>query len=168
MAESDFKDLKTFEEELRKMVDTYKEGLKVIESEYQILLKQQDKLPKKFIISYDFEDALILASQLKHRSIQMLKNSTGLYEAAKIDVDYLESQLLLNVADEFLRDKFDKITDNLRRAFVSSHKGLKSLLKVKGKLMALQEASEKLVRAFESDEVNCRKFVEMKNKLKGM
>lgn len=161
-------DVKSITEEITKLFNKYKEGYKVIEEEYKNLVKKQDNLPKKFVTHYDFEDSVILASQLKHRSIQLFKNSMALYGSVKLDIDYIDAQLRLYVVEDFLRDKYDKVTDAARNAYVNSFKGTRELGKLKVKLESIQDAADKLVRAFEGDEVNCRKFLEMKNKLKGL
>ena len=161
-------DVKSISEEIAKLYGKYKEGYKVIEEEYKVLIKKQDNLPQKFVTHYDFESSVILASQLKHRAIQLFKNSMGLYGSVAIDLDYIDAQLRLYVVEDYLRDKYDKITDASRNAYVISFKGNRELMKLKKKLEAVQDAADKLVRAFEGDEVNCRKFLEMKNKLKGL
>lgn len=166
--ENKIHDVKSITEEITKLFNKYKEGYKVIEEEYKNLVKKQDNLPKKFVTNYDFEDSVILASQLKHRSIQLFKNSMALYGSVKLDIDYIDAQLRLYVVEDFLRDKYDKVTDAARNAYVNSFKGTRELGKLKVKLESIQDAADKLVRAFEGDEVNCRKFLEMKNKLKGL
>lgn len=159
-------------EALNKSLGNYVEGYKLLEKEMKSLEDHQQKFPGKYLQKAsegNYEDLLILASQLKHRSIKLNRNSAGLLVNTATDLDYYESQILLYFAEVFLKDKgFDKVTDLLRNSYLSSSKEIKKLRVVKGKLKALMESAEALVRAFESDEVNFRKFMDMKNKLKGI
>ncbi len=155
-------------EEFKKLIEKYVEGYKLMEKEYKTMLEQQKKFPKKFAEKEDFEDLVILASQLKHSSIQLNKNCTALLGSIDIDIDYLESHIVLYFAEDFLKDKFDKVTDQMRKHVLNNKKEMRVLKKNKIHLQALQEAAEKLVRAFEGDEVNCRKFLDLKNKLRGL
>ena len=155
-------------EEIKTLLERYKKGLEIIDKELLTLNQQKDRLPKKFSEKEDFEDHLILASQLKHRSITLQRNSTALSGTIDIDYDYIYAQLLLYCAEEFLLGKFDKVTDKLRDQYVNSKKDLKALLKMRVKIRVIEETASQLVRAFESDEVNCRKFLDLKNKLRGL
>jgi hypothetical protein len=159
-------------EALGKSLTNYIEGYKLLEKEVKSLEDHQQKFPAKYLTKAsegNYEDLLILASQLKHRSIKLNRNAAGLLVNTDTDLDYYEAQILLYFAEPFLKDKgFDKITDLLRNSYLSSSKEIKKLRVVKGKLKAVMESAESLVRAFESDEVNFRKFMDMKNKLRGI
>ncbi len=159
-------------EMLQKEIATFEEAFKIIDKELKSLENKQQKFPEKYIAKAtegDYEDLLILASQLKHKSIALSRNITGVFVALDAELDYFESQILLYYAEHFLKEKgFDKITDLLRNSYLSSNKELKKLKILKGKFKAHEKSAEQLVRAFESDEVNFRKFLDMKNKLKGL
>jgi hypothetical protein len=159
-------------ESLKKSLENYSEGYKILEKEYKNLEEQQRKFPEKYLsraTEGNYEDLLILASQLKHRSIKINRNSTGILVNLDTDLDYYEAQILLFFAETFLKEKgFDKVTDLLRNSYLSSNKEIKKMRSLKGRVKALKDSAESLVRAFESDEVNFRKFLDMKNKLKGM
>lgn len=157
-----------FNEEITKLITRYDEGQKLMDKEYKVLLEQQKRLPRKFAEKEDFEDYVILASQLKHRAIQLNKNTTALLGALDIDIDYFEAHFILYSVEDFLRDKFDKITDQMRKYALNNKKEIRNIRKIKARISPIQEAAEKLVRAFESDEVNCRKFLDLKNKLRGL
>lgn len=155
-------------EEIKALLVRYKQGQDILDKELALLNTQREKLPKKFSEKEDFEDFLILASQLKHRAITLQRSSTSMSGTIDIDYDYIYAQLLLYSAEDFLKDKFDKVTDKLRDQYVNSKKDLKALLKIRVKIRAVEGSAAQLVRAFESDEVNCRKFLDLKNKLKGL
>lgn len=157
---------------LVKEITTFEEAYKIVDRELKSLEIRQQKFPEKYITKAtegDYENLLILASQLKHKSITLSRNITGVMVALIAELEYYEAQILLYFAEYFLKEKgFDKITDLLRNSYISSSKELKKLNVLKGKLKALEKSAEQLVRAFESDEVNFRKFLDMKNKLKGL
>ena len=163
---------KQLQELLQKQITTFEEAFKIINKEIRILEEKKAKFPEKYLAKAtegNYEDLLILASQLKHKSISLSRNITGVYVAVDAELDYFESQILLYFAEYFLKEKgFDKITDLLRNSYLSSNRELKKLKVLKGKLKAVEKSAESLVRAFESDEVNFRKFLDMKNKLRGL
>lgn len=157
---------------ITKSLANYMEGYKLLDKEYQNMEAQQRKFPEKYLKRAEegnYEDLLILASQLKHKAIKINRNATGVLVNLDADLDYYEAQILLYHAEVFLKEKgFDKITDLLRNSYLSSSREIKKLRVYKGRLKALKDSAESLVRAFESDEVNFRKFLDMKNKLKGI
>lgn len=157
---------------LKKQIDHFAEASKLIEAEMKSLEARQKKFPEKYLQKANegnYEDLLIQAAQLKHKSILLNRNVAGIYVAIDSEIDYYESQILLYFAEYFLKEKgFDKITDLLRNSYLKSSKELKKLKILKGRIQGNQKASEQLVRAFESDEVNFRKFLDMKNKLRGL
>lgn len=159
-------------EVLRKSLANYVEGYKLLDKEYKTLETKQKQFPVKYLVKAsegNYEDLLILAAQLKHQSIKINRNATGLLVNLVTDLDYYESQMLLYFAEIFLKEKgFDKVTDLLRNSYLSSSKEIKKLRALKGKVKAIVDSAEDLIRAFESDEVNFRKFMEMNNKLKGI
>ena len=142
---------------------------KTLMGSFKQLQANQGQLPKKFIgQDDDYEDFVLQSADSKHKAIELWRDSLGSYESLSADLDYFTAQLKLYVAESFLSEHgFDRATDALRDSFVKSNKKIKELIKLKGKLESLSGASERLVRAFESDEVNCRRLLERKNKLTG-
>lgn len=157
---------------LNKKIEKYNDVYKIINAEIKALDDRQKKFPEKYMARANegnYEDLLILASQLKHRAIVVTRNVTGALVELDAELDYFESQILLYFAEYFLKEKgFDKITDLLRNSYLKSNKELKKLKVLKGKIKAVEESTEALIKAFESDEVNFRKFLDMKNKLRGL
>ena len=156
------------DEEMLGLITEYEKALSLLENEYKMLSSRQDKFPHKFVATIDFEDFVILASQCKHKSISLMKNSMAISGRIESDMDYIESLIRMHLADLFLKDKFDRVTDVLRESYIKSNKNIKKLKKLKKEIISFPDVSEKLVRAFEGDEVNCRKFLDMKNKLRGL
>lgn len=155
-----------------------KEEKKKFFSEGEMLKKQIDNLKEQIEkfrkysfdvneerINYFYDDLVLFVSNCKHDSIDLHKISLTTTEDLKVEIDYIEAQLLLNVSEEYLASKgFTKITQDLRTAFVKSNKKFKSLKKILNKSMGILEAAKKLPFAFESDEVEYRRFSERKSK----
>jgi len=134
------------------------------------LILEQDKFPKQFSGELeDYEDHILLASQCKHKAISLSKDLIALFEAMISDYNYFSSQMKLYLAESFLQEHgFDKPTEALRDAYVSADENLRDFLKIKGKMKALSNAAEKLVKAFESDETNYRRLLERQTRLTGI
>lgn len=160
---------KQMNEQLLVFVNEYQKASKLLEDEFEFLYKEHDKFPKKYSDKDDFENFLLLASSLKHRSIRFMKSAMSIDGRISSDLDYFESMLTIHLADTFLEDKgFDKVTDKLRVYYVNSNKNIKELRKYKSSISSFVDIAEKMVRAFDADEVDCRKFLDMKNKLRGL
>lgn len=142
----------------------------VLMKEYKNLQKEQGKLPKTYTNNdQDFEDHILAAANAKHQAIELYRSSLTAYDSICADLDYFSAQLKLYLAESFLQEHgFDRPTDNLRESFVKSNATIKDLTKVQGKLEALSSATDKLVKAFENDETNCRRLLERKTKYLGM
>lgn len=158
----------SFKDEMKKLIDQYSKAEEFLRKEFDLLSKQQEKLPQKFSQHEDFEDFVILASECKHRSIRLLRHALAASGTLGADMDYVVGHLRLYIAEDFLKQHVDKVTDLLRNSYISSNKSVRALIVLQSKIDAFTEVSEKLVRAFEGDEVNCRKFMELRNKLKGL
>lgn len=118
---------------------------------------------------YFYEDLVLFVSNCKHEALDLWKFSIALYESMEADSDYFNARFFLEVADEALRDKgFGKVTEALREHFLNSKNEIRSFKKVAAEALALKDASKKLVDAFESDEVNFRRFFDKKLNLVGM
>lgn len=160
---------KDLNDELIALHTEFMTGKNLIEKEYTKLENLYDTFPKNFSAKVDFEDFLIKSSICKHQAISLMKNSMALYGRIECDLDYYESIIKIYLAGDFLKNKgFDRITDTLRDSYISSNKNIIALRKIKKEFKTFEESSEKLIRLYEGAEINCRKFVEMKNKLKGL
>lgn len=156
---------------LSKVIAHYTTALNSLEKNYKDGEEAKATFPEKYISSKDedYENLLILAANLKHQMVSLNKMAMGIYSSVSIELDYNEAQILLNHSELALKQKgFDKITDTLRQSYLSSSKEIKKIRVLKGKIRAVMEASDDLIKAFESDEVNFRKFLDMKNKLRGL
>lgn len=114
-------------------------------------------------VKYFYEDLLLFVSSCKHEAREVWRYSLALCDDLDTDISYCEAQLLLEVADEYLKSKgFAKVSESLRKAFVNSQEDFKELKKLYGRVKALKDSSRKLLDNFEADEVNYRKFSERK------
>lgn len=166
------KKLNSTKEELDKELSAisarYKTLFKTLELKHKKLDSAHEGFPKTFLSETKYEDFVLQASQLKHESIQLLREALALSSSCKTDYEYLESQLKLYSADSFLKDKFDKVTEGLRDSFVKGNPHMRVLKKSLSGLESLAITSEKLVRSFEADEVNFRKFHQVKGSITGL
>jgi hypothetical protein len=155
--------------EMKALLSSYRDGESLMSKRVDDLIVEQEKFPKKFSGSTeDYEDYILLASQCKHHAISLFRDLTALYESINTDFNYFSSQLKLYLAESFLSDHgFDKPTESLREAYVSSDETIRDFSKVKARIKANANASEKLVKAFESDETNYRRLLERQTKLTG-
>lgn len=149
------------------LFEKYKEFDKRLKEDYQKLIKLKESFPVKYIESEDFEDLVLKASNAKFNAILLARKSNGLSSEIKYELEYLVSVFKLNIADEALSEKFDKITEGLRDAYVSSKKELKNLKKLSENVDIFAESSERLIRMFDSDEINFRRMAEKKNRMMG-
>lgn len=118
---------------------------------------------------YFYEDLVLFVSNCKHEALDLWKYSIALYESMEADSDYFNARFFLEVADDALRDKgFGKVTEALREHFLNSKGEIRNFKKVAAEAVALKDSSKKLVDAFESDEVNFRRFFDKKLNLVGM
>lgn len=142
----------------------------ILIKEYKNLQKEQGKLPKHYTDNnQDFEDHILAAANAKHQAIELYRSSLTAYDSISADLDYFSAQLKLYLAESFLQEHgFDRPTDSLRESFVKSNATIKDLIKVQGKLESLSGATERLVKAFENDETNCRRLLERKTKYQGL
>lgn len=156
--------------EIKNLLSEYSKMEKFLANKLDSLISEQEKFPKQFSGKLeDYEDYILLASQCKHNSISLSKDMIAIYESMNSDYNYFASQMKLYLAESFLQEHgFDKPTEALRDAYVAADDGLRDFLKVKGRFKALTNASEKLVKAFESDETNYRRLLERQTRLTGI
>ena len=153
-------------------LELYKKSFDILLSTYESLRKQHGSLPQKFVgrqKDEHYEDFILKAANCKHQSIELWRDATGSFESLVADLEYFEANLQLYLADAFLQDHgFERATDKLRESFIKTNPLIKDLIKTQGKLKSLSGATEKLVKAFENDETNCRRLLERQTKYLGV
>lgn len=143
--------------------DIYGELLSKIEELENI----QHGFPVKVSKDFAYDDLTLQAANCKHKSLTLIRMCLTASGSAEIDYKYAQSFILLEKADEILKDKgFDRLTDSLRQAAMASSDELRRFSKVVVDIKALEETCTRLFKAFESDEVNFRKIYD-KNEFKG-
>jgi hypothetical protein len=149
---------------------TYEEVYAKLFKEFKKLQNEQKDLPIDFTGKHEeYENHLLKAAGLKHKSIEVWRDSLASIESINYDTTFYSAQFKLFEAESFLKEHgFDKITDALREAVVNGDEDMNKLFKIKGNIDSLAKATERLVRAFESDETNCRRLLERQNKLLGI
>lgn len=159
---------KELQESLKKIVEGYTPIYEKLERKLNKLEKVHEDFPVSYMQDTAYEDYVLKAAHYKHESIVILKESLSMSGSCKTDYEYLESQLKIYSADTFLREKFDKVTDGLRNSFVKSKPEMRTLAKLQKRFEAQSTTIERLVKAFEADEVNFRRFHQMNLNLKGI
>jgi hypothetical protein len=152
-------------------INSYQEMFNTLKITYLKLKDKHGSIPEKFIgrEKDDWEDHILLAANAKHLTIELWRDSSGSFESISADIDYFEANIVIHIADAFLTEHgFDRSTDKLRESFVKTNPLMRDLLKLQGQLKALSSASEKLVKAFENDETNCRRLLERQTKYNGL
>lgn len=118
---------------------------------------------------YFYEDLVLFVSNCKHDARDLWMLCLGNFDDIESNVEYFKAKLSIDIADNALKDKgFTKISADIRSDYVSSREELFKLKLLSGKVKAIRDASKKLLDAFESDEVNFRRFADRKNNLNGL
>lgn len=151
----------------KKLYTTYNEMETKLRSEYNKLVTLKETFPVKYIEKDEFEDLVLKAAAAKFHAIVVVRKLTGLSSEIDYELSYLISNMKLYIADDALSEKFDKITEGLRDAYVNSKTELKDLAKLKDKVEILADSAEKMVKMFDSDEINFRRMAEKKHKMMG-
>lgn len=138
-----------------------------LRKQYNDLVKIKESFPIKYLESDDFEDFLLQASSAKFKAIILSRKLFGLSSEINNELSYITSNFKLYTADDALSEKFDKITEGLREAYINSNFEIKELSKIKDKVKGLADSAEKMIKMFDSDEINFRRIAEKKNKLLG-
>jgi hypothetical protein len=126
-------------------------------------------MPIEFSSDHEYEDHMIQLAHLKHGAIKLANAAVKLHGSAKSDLAHYSARLKLDHAEEGLRDRgFDRVTEALRDSFCDVHGGLARLSKMAAELDGLAKTTLHLIKAFESDEQNIKKLMELKNTLKGL
>lgn len=149
------------------LLESYRKMANDLKSDYDKLMSLKADFPIKYIDTIDFEELTLRASHAKFRAIQLNQKLEALESEADHELNYVISNFELNIADDALSEKFDKVTESLRKAYMNSKKEIKDLSKLKERVKNLAKSSEKLIRMFDTDEIHFRRFVEKKNKLNG-
>jgi len=150
-----------------KLLEQYQKINKTLKEDYNKLIKLKEGFPVQYIENTDFEDLILKASNAKFQAILLARKINGFSSEVQYEVDYLISIFKINIADEALSEKFDKITEGLRDAYVNSKKQLKNIRKLNDSIQVFADSSEKLIRMFDSDEINFRRMAEKKNRMMG-
>jgi hypothetical protein len=159
------------EKQMTESLKSYDSIYESLLSVYQELRGKHGELPQTFVgrKNEHYEDYILKAANCKHQAIELWRDSTGSFESLIADYDYYEAQMQLYLAESFLQEHgFERSTDKLRESFVKTSPLIKDLIKTRGKLKSLSGASEKLVKAFENDETNCRRLLERQTKYSGV
>lgn len=150
---------------LKKLFEEYQKLYIELSDQKDALQKEREGFPKKYIENEDFEDWTLKAASLKHQGIRLFSLCAALRTSIDIDVKHAISHILIDEAEDFLKDRgFQKVTDSLRESVVSYSKEMKELLKMQGRIEVLFDTVSKLTRAFETDETNLRVFANYKHK----
>lgn len=115
-------------------------------------------------LEHFYEDLLLFSANCKHEALELHKMCMAVYDDAKNNVDYYSAFLLVEVAEDYMKEKgFQKISADIRTAYLNSRVELKELKTVCDRIESLKDISKKLLDAFEADEVNFRRFADRKN-----
>lgn len=146
---------------------TYQKEMK---GQYDALLKIKEGFPTKFVDQKDedYETHMLEAANAKHESIVSARRFTGIASEVALEIEYFESLFKIELADSALSLKFEKITEGLRDAYVKTKKELKDLKSFHQKMSNYAKSADRLVRAFESDEINFRRLADKHNKMHGI
>lgn len=151
------------------LLERYKKVEFQLKNEYENLMKVKNKFPKKYIDSkeIDYENHMIEAAGAKHESIVVARRFAGFASELKIELEYFEALFKIELADSALALKFEKITEGLRDAYVLTKKEIKELKLLSSNVESFSKSADKLVKAFESDEINFRRLADKHNKMQG-
>jgi len=118
---------------------------------------------------YFYEDLVLFVANCKHESRDLWMHCLSSYDDIETNVEYFKSKLSLDISDDHLKERgFTKITADQRDAYVNSRDELRALKSLSGKIKSLRDSSKKLLDAFESDEVNFRRFADRKTMIGGL
>lgn len=153
---------------IQKLTTRYAKAFEEFDKRYNAIDKEAMLFPIKMSKTDDIEELMLKAAKLKHESLNVMKNSMIMFASIKYDSKFIESKMKLELADIFLIDKFDRITDSLRDSFVASNKYLLQLKKLEMKYEVLGNSAEQMNRDLANDEINFRRLLEARNKLNGL
>lgn len=160
---TDVDKLKEMNQEINKL-DNLLITLK-IKNKYETLLLEVTPERER----YFYEDLVLFVANCKHESRDLWMHCLSSYDDIETNCEYFKAKLSLDIADDHLRDRgFTKITADQREAYVNSRDELRALKSLSGKIKALRDSSKKLLDAFESDEVNFRRFADRKTSIGGL
>jgi hypothetical protein len=110
---------------------------------------------------------MLQAASVKFEAIVMARRYSGLAADMAVELEFVRANFKLNIADDALSEKFEKITEGLRDAYVISKLEIKELTKLNDRVNNHADSAEKLIKAFDGDEINFRRIADRKNKLGG-
>ena len=144
----------------KKLVEQYKGLEGGLRKEYKELIKIKEGFPARYLDKSEFEDLVLKASAAKFRAAQVARKLSGLASEAEYELDFLVANFKLYISDDALSEKFDKITEGLRDAYVNSKIELKELGKLVSRVKIFADSAEKMIRQFDSDEINFRRLLD--------
>lgn len=157
---------KMTKDDIVRLLSIYEEIYTELVKPVEFLEAEQDKFPVQVNPENEYDSLTLKASNLKHKSIQLMRDAITAHGNAEVDFSHAQSVILIDKADESLKDKgFEKVTDTLRQAAVANSVELREFEKVVRKLGSIKETVSRLARAFENDEFM---FKEMAKKLNPM
>jgi len=158
-------------DDLQKFLKSYTEMFNTIKkNKYEPIMQIKQGFPIKYLQDSNYDDLTLQASDAKHRAIELEKILQGLNDDMKIEIESAEANLVLYFAPQFLKDLgFDKPTSDMIGRYLNNEnlKVLKDLKKLHNLVDKLGTSAERLIRAFEADEVNFRRIMDKQTKLIG-
>lgn len=140
-----------------------------LDGNYATLTKLKKSFPTKYIELDDFEDLLLKASQGKHNSLEMSKVATGMSSELDTKLEFFMANMKIYMAEDALKLlNFPKPTDTMREAYINTKKEITELKILHDRFETLSSSLDKLYKMFENDEINFRRFMEKKDKLRGL
>lgn len=155
---------------LQKLLETYIDLDKDLSKEYGHLVKEKESFPSSYLREkgeHDFEDLMLKAASYKFKAITLARKYNGLAADIKVELEFVRANFKLNISEEALKTKFEKITEGLRDAYVISKLEIKSLTKLNDRVQNFADSAEKLIKSFDGDEINFRRLADKKNKIMG-
>lgn len=143
----------------RLLIEKYKKFEENLRKDYDELIKVKESFPVRYFEKEEFEDLVLRASNAKFKAAVVARQLGGLASESKYEFEYMIANFKLYISDEALSEKFDKITEGLRDAYVNSKVDLKVLRQLTARVAILADSAEKLIRMFETDETNFRRLL---------
>lgn len=154
---------------IKEIAGKYASLSKDLDSKHEVLSQIKDQFPESYDPKADLESSLLLAGSAKHKAIQLWRAAMKAHGMILKDCEYFTAELKLNTSEEALKDKgFTRITDTLRDTFVSNHGGLLELTLISEELRSHSKCAEALARAFEGDENNFRRILDIRARVERM
>lgn len=156
-------------EDIKVVADTYQEVEQELDRQFAEIDRLRSEISSRGREQVDHEELMFLASDLKHMAFKLHKNAIRVYEVAKADLAEIEAAMKLGKANHIIKSYgFTAMTDDLRKAAISSLPEMTRLRKHIGGLKAYADTTEGLVANLQSEEVNYRKSTDRRERLNGL